>query len=950
MGRTSTMMVSSCPRAYAWTAAFLLVFFFAPETPVARAAATGKIQGKIVSADTGEPIGYADILLLPADTTLRRVGTLTNADGTYLLEASPGRYTLQVRALSYATQRIEGVDVAAGHLLPLSAALTTRAIQVKEVEVQARGRHDTESAMLATRRKAVALGDAVSAEQVRRSPDKDAAEVLKRVTGLSVSGGKYVFVRGLGERYSSTELDGVRIATPEQNKRVIPLDLIPANLIDNVVIQKTYTADRPGEFGGGDVQLHTKDFPGRRTWSFTASQGYAERSTFKERLTYAGGKRDLFGFGADARRIPDAVFALAGDRPLDGSHFTAAQLAGVARSFSNVWSPTTARTLPNASYSATYGDEFKLFGRPLGLIESWSLSRSYRQQEESQRFFESASDTLYDYAVRRSTESAQMGGLTGLSYRISPSHSLHLRGFYTKSADDEVRTYEGPDHNQTETTTGGWLVHRGTRLMYVERNVMSAALEGNHRLARLFGAQLDWKLGRSRARRLQPDRRETVYDHRYEDDGNGGLLDYWSLGSQGRREYGDLHDNGWGTTVSGSLPYKLRGFGAGKLALGYDRQTKERNNYYRRIDITRRILTYDPTDPPEKIFDPGAFTNPVNGGAAEATQRALDPDNYRANQKVAATYLSADVPFGKRARGNFGVRRETGFQNVVSFDLFREVPVDSKGKLDNTDWLPSGNLTLSLSEAANLRLAASRTVSRPDLNELSPSPSIEYKGGLKVQGNPFLQRARIDNYDLRFETFPGAASVVAAGAYLKHLHQPIEQVVQGGSPNILVPRNSDYGINRGVELELRSGLERISPRLRGLSINTNATFISSRVKLNSQISKLGSQEHPLQGQANYMVNAALSYASKNGGTEMSILLGATGRRLVALGVAPLPDVYEQPSTSLDVTAGIALFRGSRVKLGARNLLDPRIQQLQRGNEVSGFRTGRSYSLACSWAR
>src|SRR5262249_19023955 len=153
------------------------------------------------------------------------------------------------------------------------------------------------------RKKATAVGDAVSAEQVRKSPDKDAAEVLKRVTGLSVAGGRFVYVRGLGERYSSTELDGVRIASPEQNKRVVPLDLIPANLIDNIVIQKTYTADRPGEFGGGDVQLHTKDFPGRRTWSFTFSTGANLASTFHKRLTYGSTSADRFGFGAASRGI-----------------------------------------------------------------------------------------------------------------------------------------------------------------------------------------------------------------------------------------------------------------------------------------------------------------------------------------------------------------------------------------------------------------------------------------------------------------------------------------------------------------------------------------------------------------------------------------------------------------------------------------------------------------------
>src|SRR6185295_4963660 len=178
--------------------------------------------------------------------------------------------------------------------------------------------------------------------------------------------------------------------------------------------------------------------------------------------------------------------------------------------------------IPNASYSATYRDEFKLFGRPLGLIESWNLSRSFDHRDESQRFFQSAFDTLYDYAVRRDKESVQVGGISGLSYRLSPRHSVHLRGLYTNSADDEVRTYQGPDHNRTEATTGDWLHHRGTRLMYVQRNVLSGTFEGQHELSRLLGTSLNWKLSRSRSRRLQPDRRETLYDLHYYDLGDGG--------------------------------------------------------------------------------------------------------------------------------------------------------------------------------------------------------------------------------------------------------------------------------------------------------------------------------------------------------------------------------------------------------------------------------------------
>src|SRR5262249_45058106 len=262
----------------------------------------------------------------------------------------PGTYTLLVRALSYSRKRVEGVVLREGALLTLDPTLAPEAIQQQEVVVEATAKSSTEASVLAARRKAAAVSDAVSAEQMRRSPDRSAGEVLRRVTGLSVSSGRYVFVRGLGERYSSTEVDGVRIASPEPNKRVVPMDLFPAALLDNINVQKTYTADRAGEFGGGDVQVKTRDFPGTRMWAFSLSQGYAPGVTGGTRQTYISPDADRWGFGSSGRQIPDIVNQIAGSRPLtegSGLGFPASTLMEVEKSFENVWTPYGQHTMPN---------------------------------------------------------------------------------------------------------------------------------------------------------------------------------------------------------------------------------------------------------------------------------------------------------------------------------------------------------------------------------------------------------------------------------------------------------------------------------------------------------------------------------------------------------------------------------------------------------------------------
>jgi outer membrane receptor protein involved in Fe transport len=926
-----------------WTCALLAAWF-----SCAAALPTGKLRGKIVGTDTGEPIGFADVLLIPADTTLHKVGGLTNADGTFLLEAAPGKYTLQIRALSYAIKRIEGVELKADVLLPLDAAISPEAIQQQEVVVEAKAKTNTEASMLAARRKAASVGDAVSAEQVRKSPDKDAAEVLRRVTGLSVQDNKYVYVRGLGERYSSTEVDGVRIASPEQNKRVVPLDLVPSVLLENIVVQKTYTADRPGEFGGGDVQVRTRDFPGARTWSLTVGMGANEGVTFRDHATYLGSRADFFGFGSDARKIPQAVFNAAGDLPLVlgnpafGPYFTRSQLANIAKSFSNVWSPYEGRTIPNSLLTASFGDEVKLFGRPLGAVLSGSMRRSTDARTESQRLFAAGTDTSYDYKVSTSTESATLGGIGALSYRFTPRHSIHLRGLYTNSADDQVRVYNGLDHNRVNGVTGTWLEHTDTRLMYLQRTVLSGTVEGQHQFSLGAGTDVDWRLTRSQASRQQPDRREYTYDHLYNYDANGNLYDYWALGSVGSREYGELNEDGWGGTATGTVHLPMGQLGKGRMIFGYDRQSKERTNYYRRFVLYPNTNTSRDA-PAETLFNAETFNGSIKSGyIGEAT---LDIDNYSATQLVTAGFLTADLPFGTHWRANLGVRQEHGKQDVRTFDLFHPGRVVQEGKLDDVDWLPAANLTWLVNDRMNVRLGASRTLSRPDLNELSPSPSLEYVGGYQVAGNPNLKRATLDNYDLRVETFPGISEVAALGFFYKDLHQPIEQVIQGGAPPLLIPRNSQYGHNFGGELEARASLGRVAKSMKQFSINLNASVISSLVHIAPQITNLTTQEHPLQGQANYLANVGLGWSSTNGRTDVALLASSVGVRLHTLAYNPLPDIYDRPYTSLDFAMNLVPFHGARLKLGAKNLLDPAIRQLQGYREVSSYHDGREYGIS-----
>uniref|UniRef100_A0A832I3A0 TonB-dependent receptor n=1 Tax=Eiseniibacteriota bacterium TaxID=2212470 RepID=A0A832I3A0_UNCEI len=927
---------------------FVVAASFLAASPAA-AAPAGKVRGTVRAADHGEPLSFADLLLIPADSTQRRVGGLTNSDGTFELVAPPGLYSLQIRALSYARKVITGVRIEGGGTVEVNAALQSEAIVQKEVVVEARSIQNNDNAVLQARRKAAAVGDAVSAEQVRRTPDRDAADVLKRVTGLSVQDGKYVFVRGLGERYSSTEVDGVRLASPEANKRIVPLDLLPANLIDQIVVQKTYTADRPAEFGGGDVQVKTRDFPGRRTLALSGSLGYDDGTTGRRVPTYAGSDRDWLGFGAGDRELPAFVRDVAGDRKIvlrgvGGVGFTRDTIALLGRSFRNVWSPFAARAVPNGSLNLSYGDEWKVLGRSVGFVTSGNYSRSQNFQREYDRLFYGGEDVpSYEYEVARATESVQLGGVSALGVRMGPGHSLHGRVLYNRAADDETRVHEGLDH------ASGDVYLRGSRLLYRERSIFSAMLEGRHEFRAARGSRLDWKLSRSTANLLAPDRRDAVYQRTYEEDANGDpTIERWFLRSNvggATREFGDQDDRGIGLDASWSVPLPLGSLGNGRATLGLSHQEKEREYFYRRFSFGVPP-GQDDSAPPESLFQDQRW----DGTRTSATLRDVtqEYDNYEAFQMQEAAFVSLDLPFARTLRGTFGLRAERGRQEIRNFDLFTR-KTTAEGRLDDLDWLPSANLNLSLGESASLRAGASRTLSRPDIAELSPATDLEYSGGLRIAGNPGLKRARLDNWDLRFEVFPGLGEVLAVGGFYKRLYQPIERRILFGTWPYFRPENSDGGENLGLELEARFRLGRLWSGLDAFFLNANFSAIESEVRLRREVTVNQQLVHPLQGQADRLFNAALTWQPQGGRAELSLLVAHTGRRLFAIGVLPEPDLYDLPLTTLDATANLRVLPGVRLKLAGKNLTDAQVRREQgEGRIVNKVRPGTALSMALSF--
>jgi outer membrane receptor protein involved in Fe transport len=919
------------------------------------------VTGRVFNTKTQEGVAYAPVavtrLSAPDDSVGTPAGGVTASEtGEYTLSLEPGLYALRVTYFSYRTFIAHAVTVA-GATVRVDFPLVEEAVTLADIDVLG-SRITKTQVVLEEQRKSAAVSDGVSSDQLKKGTDSNAAEAITRVTGLSVVGGKYAFVRGLGERYSQTQVNGVTIGSPEPNKRVIPLDLFATGLLDKIVVQKTYTPDKPGDFAGGVVDIATIDFPGARTWNLSMSTGHNSRTTDKGFLAYSGGDRDWLGLDDGARELPAVVRQLAGHKRIrsqgpSGGGFTEEELAVMGKAFSKTLTPKRTVAGPAIGASGSYGDKFSLLGRDFGFYVSSAYSNSANRNEHNARTVfatseaeggEEVLDLKTDYLVDKSEQKVLWGAVGSANYGVGTRSTLRLRTMYNRSAEDEVRVYEGYSED-----IGGDL--RTTRLRYIERGVLSSTAEFDHPLPFLRGSSVLWRYGRSEAERNEPDRREHTYEYR-------PTTDDWVLSIRDAnltRIFGATQDDEWTGEARVEIPLwggpRERSNGGTRadrtdeafLKTGYFHRDKERQTDFRVFQYLIPTRSgYNLTLPVDSLF-----TDETIGGnrrtflLQEATR---DEDSYRGTHDLEASFVMADLPLTKHLRLIGGVRWERSRQFVDTNSPFRADSTLSgvQASLNNKDALPSANLVYQLTARMNVRAAYSRTVSRPDLRELSPMISRDFRSGLSESGNPNLQRSRIANYDLRWEWYPGPTELFAVSGFYKDFEKPIETAIQGGAQQLYTPFNGEEGRLHGAELEARFGLGRIVGALDFVGLSTNLTFVESATStVDSTVASI-QRERPLWGQSPYVANVGLYLASPGEGTTATILYNVAGKRLAYVGSFGLPDIYERPRHSLDLK--FSLGKGL-IKVAFENVLDSE-QQFKQGDFVTDRqRSGRTASIS-----
>lgn len=928
-------------------------------------AGQGVISGRVLDQEDRQPLPNARVgvyRLSAADSSWVQLhGMLTSADGAFHFPVPPGIYRVIFSYQSYSVIVRDDIKVAAGANVDVTVTLTPRPLQMKGVEVKGQENKGSEAGSLIEQKKADYVSDAITSEQIQKSTDSNAAEALQRVTGLSVVQGKYVFVRGLGERYSSTQVNGASVGTPEPNKKVVPLDVFPSGALDNITVQKTYTPDQEGEFAGGVIDLSTRDFVAGRAFTQTINVGYSVMTARFDFLSYPGGKLDFLGVDDGTRDYPDAFKAKAGDKRVvtkglfGGEGFSAEEVQELGRTFNKTYSPLPQGGSPNYSYAGSYSKGMHVFGKEASFLGALTLGNTFNTQQRVVNAYSGTSTfltPLYNYNVDESAMKVTGGAMANFSLRLAEPHAIRLRALYTRSTDDVSRISEGPNHN-----FGTDLV-RISSLDFVERGLLLGVLSGEHKFAGAGNLRVDWRGSYSEAMRDEPDRRENWY----ESNGRGGVQLSQRQQLPITRIFGEMseYDRAAALDVTKEAPSWTKAKSQLKVGGAYRR--RNRVSGFRRLGFklgTTGRNTLDTTLPPEELL----VDENIKPGYFELQEGTRENDTYTAEQTISAGYGMLKVPLTNKAELTGGARVETSDQGVEAKSPFVTTAVPVDVRLKDTDVLPAANLTYRFSERMNARGGFSVTLSRPELREMSPFDMYDYETGYSEVGNTQIHSTRIENYDVRWEFFPGTRELLAVSGFRKLLYEPIENVVEGSSGGyILSPRNGRDGRLKGFELEGRFGLATAwkalpigaAPRaLERWAIQANYSRVESSVRVRTTTGADGSpiyREGPLQGQATFSLNLGLFYGSD--ALQSTLMMSQFGERLAQVGAgaypSSLPDIYEHPMTSLDWTMSKSIGSRASLKVSAENLLDDHITFVQLGQLVRRYNPGRSFSLTMNF--
>lgn len=924
------------------------------------------IKGIVTDAENGETIIGCNIML--QGTT---IGAVTNFDGNYEIKnISPGTYNMVISFISY-NKYIQKIVVSKNSDLTVNVKLEASSHQLNDVVISATRRTDTELTMLTTTKQSLTIANGISSQQIMRSQDKDASEVIRRIPGVSIRDGKFVIVRGLTERYNSVWLNGSSTPSSESDVRAFSFDVIPSGQIDNILIYKTAAPELPADFAGAMINIKTKSLIDRNSITFSYSYGHHQGTTGKDFYSYQGGKTDWLGFDDGTRRIPTAVPTTEEYKMLFNQVTPAKieQINAISKSFNTIMVPNKTIAKPDADFQLGINKRFILGSISVGTVMAFGYNFTNTTEEKFRAAYWAYPDTSYRFMQRSFASKVRLSALSNWAFTFGNNQKIEFRNLLNNYGMNKTVLKEGYDFYRQNN-------ERSYELGYESRLTYSGQLAGNH----AFNSdkiKVDWVLGYSYANKKQPDIRRVKLNPT---DAEIGSQYYSFLSSQVQSDaLGRMTLNNEENIINGGLNYshKLR-FGnfnpelkAGAYYEKKQREFKSREFGYVMSNQSR--LYYYPVESynGKEGFDDAMFSSITDFFStkmdyktgmvmSEATQKA---DSYTAENDLKAGYLAFNIPVNKWFKAYMGVRVES---NKLTLDGFLRDGTDKNPinvNIDSVDVFPSINASLNITDKLMVRLASGKTVNRPEFREVSPFVFYSFEDNAITYGNPEVVNCYVQNSDVRLEWYPTSEEIISLGAFYKDFTNPIEsKILITGSGWNYTFHNADKAKSYGVELDIRKRLHELDNAgafkfLSNLTFVINGSLIKSVVNTDSVAE--GASERTLQGQSPYIVNIGAYYNDAKSKFMTSIMYNKTGERIAIVGDKDTPHIYEMPFNSLDFTLEKGITKWVSIKFGIKNLLNDNVvfQQYQKYTDKgedktriqvnSLYKTGRQFKLGIS---
>lgn len=920
------------------SALFLSISCFAQKATI-----TGKVTEKIASGEQAIPFATVSI----AGTT---IGSTTDFDGIYTIEAEAGSHQVVFSFVGYEPDTLS-VTLLAGQNLSLNHTLSQGDIQIETVTVKEKANRESQAMNLIDRKNATALTQNIGAKELSKKGVSNVVEGLKKVAGISVVGNKYFLVRGMGDRYNNALLNGLPIASPDPDKKVIPLDIFPTDIVENLSIYKSYSPQYYGDVSGGTVAIKTKEYPTTKTLKVGIGAGFNSVTTGKNFLSSPSIDGSYLGFSKEGRQYPTSIGEIASfDSRRDGLVFDNS-------------SNTVRQKAPlNNSVDILFGNFFSTGeSSGLGVLFSAAYENDYSVKEGMYRLVNRQGAVRIDYDYINYSYSTNTSALASMTYKFSDRHKISLNGILVNSSSDETRDAYGEHFDYSSP-----LFSR--RFTYTQNTLMTGQLGGAHD----FGdrLKLNWAQTYSIAKAEEPDRRQFVF---LDTDVNGRLFNDIDV-NENHRFYSDLEETEMASKVEvvyDVIRYEGEDKAKLQMTLGGNLKSKERDFDYRQFNYN--LKNFDQGNLNVDEIDTYLTTVNHSDGAFYLDERD-DPASANISKlDVWAAYFLADYDLiPSRLKLLAGARYESAEQSI-EFKNQQQPSITEKPTLDDAYLLPSVSFKFTPSEKQVWWLTASQTISRPGFKELAPFEYVEFFAGERTIGNPLLQNGKNYNFDIRYELYPTRAELISISAFGKYLQDPIERLnIAASSGRLQSFTNIESATLAGVELEVNKKLDFLSSEdfTNTWTAGLNATYLYSQISIDEANKLLLPQgevsvvvtnpDRALQGASPYLINFDLNYQKRTEkwNTNASLVYNVFGKRIHSVGVkAPnadggLGDIYELPVHRLDLVIKNEINNHFGLDLSVKNLLNPssRLEQDTDGGtiELDNYKRGISAGLKLSY--